>query len=154
MTRTTAQATVLTRCTTPVEGGAQAADRSGRLGGGRVGPAPEPVLPDFDGAGLQAVVPVLLAHLAQAGDPTLPAWVPEPVAEATQIVLLVLDGLGCGAARGPAEPRPGAVVRRSADPITSVAPEHDGLCADHARHGQGRRPSTASSGTESPSTVR
>jgi predicted AlkP superfamily pyrophosphatase or phosphodiesterase len=38
------------------------------------------------------VVPGLLGHLY--GAEALPAWMPAPVAEASQIVLLVLDGLG------------------------------------------------------------
>jgi predicted AlkP superfamily pyrophosphatase or phosphodiesterase len=49
------------------------------------------VLPDFGGAGIQAVVPALLGHLA-GSEP--PPWMPHPVAQASQIVLLVLDGLG------------------------------------------------------------
>ena len=53
---------------------------------------PTPVLPDFGGACLSNVVPAVLGHLA--GDQGLPGWMPSPVAEARQVVLLVLDGLG------------------------------------------------------------
>ena len=55
---------------------------------------PEPVLPDWDGAGLHRVVPSLLGELAHPGRTPLPDWFPEPVAGADQVVLLVLDGLG------------------------------------------------------------
>jgi Type I phosphodiesterase / nucleotide pyrophosphatase len=54
--------------------------------------AAPPVLPAFGGACLTGVVPGLLSHL-YAQEP-LPAWMPGPVAGASQIVLLVLDGLG------------------------------------------------------------
>ncbi len=58
--------------------------------------APEPVLPDFGGRCLTEVVPSLLAEVhRQAGRPR-PAWLPEPVHGARQVVLLVLDGLGAG----------------------------------------------------------
>jgi predicted AlkP superfamily pyrophosphatase or phosphodiesterase len=56
------------------------------------GTGAEPLLPDYGGAGLQAVMPALLAHVAGASE--LPAWFPTPVADAAQVVLLVLDGLG------------------------------------------------------------
>ncbi|MBK9181237.1 MAG: alkaline phosphatase family protein [Acidimicrobiales bacterium] len=47
------------------------------------------MLPDYGGACLSNVVPVLLARARG-----LPAWVPPELAEARQVVLLVLDGLG------------------------------------------------------------
>jgi hypothetical protein len=53
----------------------------------------EPLLPDFGGACLTGVVPALFSQFAAPGPP-LPEWIPAPVATATQIVLLVLDGLG------------------------------------------------------------
>ena len=53
-----------------------------------------PLLPDWDGPCIHRVVPTLLAHLARPGEAPLPPWFPAPVAEARQIVLLVLDGLG------------------------------------------------------------
>jgi len=83
--------------------------------------APAPVLPDFAGPGIQSVVPALLEHLARPGAAPLAPWIPAPVAEATQIVLLVLDGLGSeqlAARRGIAPVLAGAV----GSPITSVAP--------------------------------
>src|SRR5207302_1608877 len=51
-------------------------------------PAVDPVLPDYGGACIDSLVPVLLE-----GGPA-PAWLPEPVLGADQLVLLVLDGLG------------------------------------------------------------
>lgn len=51
-----------------------------------------PLLPAFGGPCLTGVVPGLLGHLYGSSGP--PEWLPEPVAGAAQIVLLVLDGLG------------------------------------------------------------
>src|ERR1700693_1349677 len=55
---------------------------------------PEPILPEWNGPCLHRVVPTLLDHLARPGATPLPPWFPAPVAEARQIVLLLLDGLG------------------------------------------------------------
>jgi hypothetical protein len=81
---------------------------------------PEPLLPDFGGGCLTGVVPALLGHLGGAGA-GLAAWVPAPVAEASQIVLLVVDGLGALqlAARAALAPVLSSGVGA---PITSVAP--------------------------------
>ena len=49
----------------------------------------EPLVPDYDGACLSNVVPALLDRVS-----TPPAWMPEAVVGASQVVLLVLDGLG------------------------------------------------------------
>ena len=54
---------------------------------------PEPVLPAFGGPCLAGVVPGLLAHLS-GSESALASWMPEAVTEASQIVLLVIDGLG------------------------------------------------------------
>jgi hypothetical protein len=80
---------------------------------------PAPVLPDFGGACLTGVVPGLLGHLYAGA--ALPSWVPAPVAEARQVVLLVLDGLGWQQlqARRAATPTLAAGV---GGPMTSVAP--------------------------------
>ncbi len=55
---------------------------------------PSPLLPDWDGACIHRVVPTLLGQLARPGHAELPPWFPSPVAGASQIVLLVIDGLG------------------------------------------------------------
>ncbi|MDQ3575634.1 MAG: alkaline phosphatase family protein, partial [Actinomycetota bacterium] len=52
-------------------------------------PNPQPVLPDYGGACLTSVVSALFDR-----DSAPPAWLPEPVGAARQVVLLVLDGLG------------------------------------------------------------
>jgi predicted AlkP superfamily pyrophosphatase or phosphodiesterase len=80
--------------------------------------AAQPVLPAFGGACLTSVVPSLLGHLAGRA---LPEWAPAPVAEAAQVVLLVLDGLG---ARQLAERTHLAPVLASGvgGTLTSVAP--------------------------------
>jgi hypothetical protein len=100
--------------------------------------APSPLLPDFGGACLTGVVPALLGQLygdsenragsgsgngsgAGSGGRSLPAWMPESVASAEQVVLLVLDGLGweqLGTRRALAPTLDGA----AGGPITSVAP--------------------------------
>ena len=86
---------------------------------------PEPVLPDFEGGSLDAVVPLVMGVLAgQRGgrEPALlPAWAPDSLAQATQIVLLVLDGLGFEqlAARRSLAP---VLSSGAGGPLTSVAP--------------------------------
>lgn len=77
---------------------------------------PEPVLPDYGGANLAGVVPGLLRPGADR-----PAWFPEPLRMARQVVLLVVDGLGWGQLCD----RPGLAPMLSGmagAPITSVAP--------------------------------
>jgi hypothetical protein len=81
--------------------------------------APVPLLPDYAGAGLQAVMPGLLSHLN--GTAALPEWFPSPVAGATQIVLLVLDGLGAVQLRSRAALAPVLSAGEGCS-ITSVAP--------------------------------
>jgi hypothetical protein len=80
---------------------------------------PDPLLPDYEGAGLQAVIPSVLGHLA--GTSSLPEWFPAAAGDASQVVLLVLDGLGAQQLHA----RPGlAPLLSSGDgrAITSVAP--------------------------------
>ncbi len=56
---------------------------------GPIGASSRPVLPDYDGACISNVVDVLVE------DPDRPpAWFPEGIAGADQIVMVVLDGLG------------------------------------------------------------
>lgn len=76
----------------------------------------DPVLPDYHGACLVGVVPGLLAEPGGR-----PAWFPASVACASQVVLLVIDGLGW---RQLATRRHLASTLAAMDggPITSVAP--------------------------------
>ena len=81
------------------------------------GPSPDlPVLPAYDGACISNIVPALL-------DPAnpWPDWIPEAAADADQIVLLVLDGIGWNqlTERRHLAPTLSAMV---GGPITSVAP--------------------------------
>ncbi|MEY2400697.1 MAG: hypothetical protein QOJ08_808, partial [Ilumatobacteraceae bacterium] len=50
----------------------------------------QPIFPDYSGANVRAIVPTLLAPNGGADR----AWMPAPVREARQVVVLVLDGLG------------------------------------------------------------
>lgn len=79
-------------------------------------PVPEPVLPDYGGACISNVVPALL------GDPDrLPSWMPPEAADADQVVLLVLDGLGWDQFRSRLAIMP-TLAAMQGGPITSVAP--------------------------------
>ncbi len=82
---------------------------------------PDPVLPDWGGAGLHRVVPTLLGELGHPGRTALPEWFPEPVAGADQVVLLVLDGLGDEQLRERRSLTP-VLASGVGGPITSVAP--------------------------------
>jgi len=76
----------------------------------------EPLVPDYDGACLSNVVPVLLEP-----PPDRPAWWPEAAWGASQVVLLALDGLGwdqLDERRGIAPTMSGM----QGGPITTVAP--------------------------------
>jgi hypothetical protein len=53
---------------------------------------PTPIIPDYAGANVRGIVPALLGPEAWATN--LPPWMPAVLADARQIVLLVLDGLG------------------------------------------------------------
>ena len=51
-----------------------------------------PIIPDYAGANVRGIIPALLGPASWAQG--LPNWMPTPVVEASQAVLLVLDGLG------------------------------------------------------------
>jgi hypothetical protein len=53
---------------------------------------PDPIVPDYAGANVRGIVPALLGPADWSSG--LPAWMPSLLADARQIVLLVLDGLG------------------------------------------------------------
>jgi hypothetical protein len=90
-------------------------------GGETAGQEPAPLLPDWDGPSLHRVVPTLLREAARPGVDPLPAWFPEPVAGAPQIVLLVLDGLGEEQLRERSALAP-VLTSGVGGPIRSVAP--------------------------------
>ncbi|HVF73691.1 MAG TPA: alkaline phosphatase family protein [Acidimicrobiales bacterium] len=74
----------------------------------------EPVVPEYGGACIASVVPALL------GDRRRP-WMPEPVLDAAQVVLLVLDGLGWDQLQARSQWAP-TMSTMAGGPITSVAP--------------------------------
>jgi predicted AlkP superfamily pyrophosphatase or phosphodiesterase len=81
--------------------------------------AGELVRPDFAGACLTGVMPALLGSLY--GGAALPSWMPQEVAGASQVVLLVLDGLGWEQLADRKALAP-ALSGGKGGPITSVAP--------------------------------
>lgn len=82
----------------------------------RIPVADEPLLPDYDDACLTNVVGALLEP---SGAP--PSWLPSVAADADQIVLLVLDGLGWEQLRDRAALAP-TLAAAAGGPITTVAP--------------------------------
>jgi hypothetical protein len=78
----------------------------------------EPVLPDYAGAGLNNLVPALLARPDHS-----PEWLPELARGANQVVLLVVDGLGWEQLHNRSAIAPTlAGAAKSGRAITSVAP--------------------------------
>ena len=75
-----------------------------------------PVLPDYGGACVDAVVPAILARRDGA-----PGWLPAAAANAEQVVLLVLDGLGWEQLQARAHLAP-TMAAMAGGPITTVAP--------------------------------
>ena len=55
---------------------------------------PPPTVPDYGGACIDQIVATALRDGPGGGPPPYPAWLPEPAVAASQVVLLVLDGLG------------------------------------------------------------
>ena len=93
-------------------------DGDGGLGAARdsLGDPGAPVLPDYGGACLASLVPALLGR-----HDTVPAWVPGPVRDTRQVVLLVLDGLGWDQLQASSQLAP-TLSAGTGGPITSVAP--------------------------------
>ena len=52
----------------------------------------EPIVPDYGGANVRGIIPAILGPVSWQR--SLPHWMPPMLAEADQIVLLVIDGLG------------------------------------------------------------
>lgn len=78
-----------------------------------------PILPDYAGANVGAIVPALLG--AGPGRRTLPNWFPEAVGESRQVVLLVIDGLGWEQLQRWASVAP-TIAGLAGGSITTVAP--------------------------------
>ena len=78
---------------------------------------PDLLLPDYGGGCLSNVVPALLRPPGSRAEP----WLPEPVRSATQVVLLVLDGLGWNQLQARRSLAP-TLAGMAGGPITSVAP--------------------------------
>ena len=76
----------------------------------------DPILPDYDGGCLSNVVPALLDVDGHA-----PPWMPTEAAEANQVVLLLLDGLGWNQLVDRWHLAPNLAAMHGG-PITSVAP--------------------------------
>jgi hypothetical protein len=81
--------------------------------------APTPIVPDYAGANVRGIVPALLGPATWDG--TLPDWMPSILAEAEQIVLLVLDGLGWDQLQEHVALMP-ALASLTGGRITTVAP--------------------------------
>jgi hypothetical protein len=78
---------------------------------------PAPTLPDYRGGCVCNIVPALLG--SSGGPP--PAWLPAPLLDARQVVLLVIDGLGWEQLTARPSIAP-TLTAMSGGPITTVAP--------------------------------
>jgi len=84
--------------------------------GDAVTSAPEPVLPAYGGACIDGIVRAVLDRRTGT-----PPWLPVPVAEARQVILLTLDGLGWEQLSQRAHLAP-VLCSMAGGPITTVAP--------------------------------
>jgi Type I phosphodiesterase / nucleotide pyrophosphatase len=80
---------------------------------------PGPMIPDYAGANVRGIIPALLGP--GTWTKSLPAWFPEPVLHAEQVVLLILDGLGWEQFDQRRVLMP-ALSSMTGGPITTVAP--------------------------------
>ena len=80
--------------------------------------ADRPLVPDYAGACLTNLVPSLLGP-SRTSD--LPGWFPDPVRDARQVVLFVLDGLGWDQLAERADRAP-TMAAMAGGPIDAVAP--------------------------------
>jgi hypothetical protein len=81
--------------------------------------APTPIVPEYSGANVRGIVPALLGP--PSWNDSLPAWMPEPIAAARQVVLLILDGLGWDQLQSRRDVAP-TIAGLTGGPITTVAP--------------------------------
>lgn len=79
----------------------------------------QPIVPDYGGANVRGIVPALLGP--QSWSTSLPSWMPASIADANQVVLLVLDGLGWDQLQQHADIAP-TLASLEGDRITTVAP--------------------------------
>jgi len=79
----------------------------------------DPIIPQYAGANVRGIVPALLGPSSWTSG--LPEWMPEPVAHARAVVLLVLDGLGWDQLEARRELMP-TVSAMTGGPIHTVAP--------------------------------
>jgi Type I phosphodiesterase / nucleotide pyrophosphatase len=77
----------------------------------------QPIFPDYSGANVRAIMPTLLAPHRNADR----GWMPAPVREARQVVVLVLDGLGWEQFKEFSGHMP-TLATFEGGPITTVAP--------------------------------
>jgi predicted AlkP superfamily pyrophosphatase or phosphodiesterase len=83
------------------------------------GAAGSPIIPDYAGANVRGIIPALLGPASWATG--LPTWMPEPVAAANAVVVLVLDGLGWDQLQAHRELMP-TVAAMTGGSIQTVAP--------------------------------
>jgi len=79
----------------------------------------QPIVPDYGGANVRGIIPALLGP--EPWSTSLPSWMPSTIADAEQVVLLVLDGLGWDQL-GTHERFAPNLCSLSGGPITTVAP--------------------------------
>ena len=79
----------------------------------------QPIVPDYAGANVRGIIPAILGPVAWQR--SLPDWMPPELAEAEQVVLLVLDGLGWDQLNEHAHLMP-TIAGLDARRITTVAP--------------------------------
>ena len=79
----------------------------------------EPIVPDYAGANVRGIIPAILGPVSWK--PSLPEWMPPMLADADQIVLLVVDGLGWDQLQDHAHIAP-TIAGLDGRAITTVAP--------------------------------
>ncbi|MFP5489139.1 MAG: alkaline phosphatase family protein [Acidimicrobiia bacterium] len=79
----------------------------------------QPIIPDYAGANVRGIIPAILGPVDWRT--SLPAWMPEVIAHADQVVLLVVDGLGWDQLRDHVHVAP-TIAGLTGGRITTVAP--------------------------------
>jgi hypothetical protein len=97
-------------CDGPIAGAGTVSSEKG------TGVVDQPLIPDYGGACVTSIVPALLGPPEAA-----PAWLPAVVADADQVVILVLDGLGWEQLQSRRSLAP-TLTAMTGNPITTVAP--------------------------------